>query len=169
MIGCVQNLKHRLVLILGYGGGMRLGEIGVLKVNDIDWDRKMIRINGKGSKQRDIPLDDCFVEPFKTYLSANPGLIYLLEGREKGKPYPPRTIQRIYDNACEKAGIIRKGGIHSLRHSFATHLLEQGVDINKITILLGHSSVKTTQIYIHVSREEIAKIRSPLASIKKKK
>jgi site-specific recombinase XerD len=94
------------------------------------------------------------------------GLTYLFEGREKGKPYPKRTIQKIYDNACSNSDICRKGGIHSLRHSYATHLLEQGMDINKIKTLLGHSSIKTTQIYTHVSKEEIAKIRSPLAFIK---
>jgi site-specific recombinase XerD len=96
-------------------------------------------------------------------------LKFLFEGFNKGRPYARRTIQKIYENACLKAKIKRKGGIHSLRHSYATHLLEQGVDINKIRVLLGHSSVKTTQIYIHVSREEIAKIRSPLAHIKSRK
>jgi hypothetical protein len=101
----------------------------------------------------------------KAILAANKGLVYLFEGSEKRQPYPPRTIQKIYDNACKKSKIQRRGGIHSLRHSFATHLLEQGVDLRKIQVLLGHSSVKTTQIYTHISREEIAKIRSPLASL----
>lgn len=83
----------------------------------------------------------------------------------KGHPYPRRTIEMIYDNACAKAEIQRRGGIHSFRRSFATHLLEQGVDLRQIQVVLGHSSIKTTQIHTHVSREEIAKIRSPLASI----
>ena len=168
VLDAVHNIKHRLVLILGYGCGLRLSEIRLLRVKDIDWDRKVIRINGKGSKQRDIPIDECFGNLLKDYLAENKDLIFLFEGFTKGRPYSRRTIQKIYENATVKAKIKRKGGIHSLRHSYATHLLEQGVDINKIRILLGHSSVKTTQIYTHVSREEIAKIRSPLAHIKVK-
>jgi integrase/recombinase XerD len=162
----VKNEKHRLVLMLTYGCGLRLEEICALKPADLDWDRRIIRIHGKGAKERDLPLDDCFIVPLKKYLAANPGLVFLFEGAKKGRPYPRRTIEKIYDNACLKAGTQRKGGIHSLRHSYATHLLEQGVDLRQIQVLLGHSSIKTTQIYTHVSREEIAKIRSPLASLK---
>jgi site-specific recombinase XerD len=159
------NEKHRLVLMLAYGCGLRLGEIVALRPSDINWDRGIIRIHGKGAKERDMPLDQCLRKPIRQYLAAYPGLSYLFEGSEKGQPYPSRTVQKIYDNACAKAKVQRCGGIHSLRHSFATHLLEQGVDIRKIQTLLGHSSIKTTQIYTHVSREEIAKIRSPLASL----
>jgi len=160
------NSKHLLVMLLVYGCGMRLEEIRLLRVDDIDWDRKVIRIRGKGSKQRDMPIDDCFYDRLKNYLEANPGLIYLFEGQQAGKPYSRRTIQKIYENSFNKTDVFKKGGIHSLRHSYATHLLEQGVDINKIRVLLGHSSIKTTQIYTHVSTEEISKVRSPLASIK---
>lgn len=166
ILNTIQNRKHFLVMILTYGCGLRLGEIRRLRVDDIDWDRSVIRIRGKGSKERDLPIDDSFRPQLKAYISSNPGLVFLFEGMDKGKPYSRRTIQKIYDTACQKAGILRKGGIHSFRHSYATHLLEQGVDINKIKTLLGHSNVTTTQIYTHVSREEIAKIRSPLASLK---
>ena len=138
-----------------------------MRVKNIDWDRKVIRINGKGSKQRDIPIDESFGPLLFAYLAENKDLIYLFEGMTTGKPYSRRTIQKIYENACKKAEINRKGGIHSLRHSYATHLLEQGVDINKIKTLLGHSCVKTTQMYTHVSREEISKIRSPLSTLKR--
>jgi site-specific recombinase XerD len=169
MLACVKNEKQRLVLMLGYGCGLRLAEINRLRPNDIDWDREVIRIHGKGAKERDLPLDPCLVEPLRKHLTAHPDLNYLFEGSKKGHPYARRTIEKIYSNACEKAGIQRKGGIHSLRHSYATHLLEQGVDLRQIQVLLGHSSIKTTQIYTHVSKEEIAKIRSPLASLKPKK
>ena len=165
LIDCIENVKHRLVVMFVYGCGMRLAEVRVLKLSDIDFDRKVIRINGKGSKQRDVPLDPCLATPLQSYLAIHSQQTYLFEGRQKGKPYPPRTIQKIYENACRKSAINRKGGIHSLRHSYATHLHEQGVDINKIKTLLGHSSVKTTQIYTHVSKAEIAKIRSPLATL----
>jgi site-specific recombinase XerD len=165
LLESASNPKHKLILMLAYGCGLRLAEIAALRPTDIDWNREVIRIHGKGSKERDVPLDQCFHVPLKAHLAANKGLAYLFEGSEKSQPYPPRTIQKIYDNACEKSKIQRRGGIHSLRHSFATHLLEQGVDLRKIQVLLGHSSVKTTQIYTHVSREEIAKIRSPLASL----
>jgi integrase/recombinase XerD len=159
------NEKHRLVLMVAYGCGLRLGEIVALRPSDFNWDRSIIRIHGKGSKERDLPLDQCLRNPVRQYIAAHPGLSYLFEGSEKGQPYPSRTVQKIYDNACARAGVQRCGGIHTLRHSYATHLLEQGVDIRKIQTLLGHSSIKTTQIYTHVSSEEIAKIRSPLASL----
>lgn len=165
LLEAASNPKHKLVLVLAYGCGLRLNEIVMLKPNDINWDRAVIRIHGKGSKERDMPLDQCMVLPIRRYLARNSDLVYFFEGSEKGRPYPSRTVEKIYDNACKKAGIQRRGGIHSLRHSYATHLLEQGVDLRQIQVLLGHSSIKTTQIYTHVSREEIAKIRSPLASL----
>jgi len=87
----------------------------------------------------------------------------------KGEPYPSHTIQKIYHNACKKASIQLRGGIHSLRHSFATHLLEPGINLIQIQFLLGHSSIKITQVYTHVSCEKIAKVRSPLASIMQQK
>jgi site-specific recombinase XerD len=165
LLESVTNPKHKIILMIAYGCGLRLAEIVALRPTHIDWDRGIIRIHGKGSKDRDVPLDACLAGPLRKHLADNPGLKYLFEGSEKGHPYPPRTVQKIYDNTCKKAKIQRKGGIHTLRHSFATHLLEQGVDLRQIQVLLGHSSIKTTQIYTHVSREEIAKIRSPLASI----
>ena len=165
ILSTTHNPKHLPVLLLVYGCGLRLEEIRTLKVKDIDWDRLTIRIRGKGSKERELPIDDCFKTLLHDYLSANPNQTFLFEGMKKDRSYSRRTVQKIYDDACRKAGIIKKGGIHSFRHSYATHLLEQGVDINKIKTLLGHSSVKTTQIYTHVSREEIAKIRSPLAAL----
>jgi len=164
-----KNDKHRLVLILAYGFGLRLSEIGALRPKDIDWDREIIRIHGKGAKERDLTIDPSIAPILRDYLDQHPGQVYLFEGARKGLPYPRRTIEKIYDNACAKAGIERRGGIHSLRHSFATHLLEQGTDLRQIQVVLGHSSIKTTQIYTHVSRDEIAKIRSPFASLRPKK
>ncbi|MDD5673743.1 MAG: tyrosine-type recombinase/integrase [Chitinivibrionales bacterium] len=165
MIGAVSNEKHRLVLMLAYGCGLRLSEIQNLTPSNIQWDRHVIRIRGKGSKDRQVMLDPGLASALKHYLSGNPGLIYIFEGRKTGSPYPKRTIEKIYDNACSLAGVIRKGGIHSLRHTFATHLLEQGTGLRQIQEVLGHSSIKTTEIYTHVSNKEITKIRSPLANL----
>jgi site-specific recombinase XerD len=165
ILDSVNNDKHRLVLILGYGFGLRLSEIDLLRIKDIDWDREVIRIRGKGAKERDLPIDPSIEPILRSYADAHSGQVYLFEGEEKGRPYPRRTIEKIYDNACRKAGIQKKGGIHSLRHSYATHLLEQGTDLRQIQALLGHSNIKTTQIYTHVSREEMAKVRSPFASL----
>ena len=166
ILECISNEKHKLILMVTYGCGLRLAEINLLRPADIDWDRNVIRIHGKGSKERDLPLDPCLAAPLRKYLKSNRNLRYLFEGSSQGRPYPRRTIEKIYDNACKKAGVQRRGGIHTLRHSFATHLLEQGVDLRRIQVLLGHANIKTTQIYTHVSREEIAKIRSPLASLR---
>jgi integrase/recombinase XerD len=166
MIGVLENEKHRLVLFMAYGCGLRLSEIQNLKPKDIDWDRGVIRIKGKGAKDRQVMLDPCIAVFLKNYLSKRPNLVYLFEGQTAGSPYPKRTIEKIYDNACRAAGIARKGGIHSLRHTFATHLLEQGTGLRQIQELLGHSSIKTTEIYTHVSNKEISKIRSPLASLR---
>lgn len=165
IIGATSNPKHRLILMIIYGWGLRLGEVGNLKPQDIEWERKIIRIRGKGSKDRQVMLDNSLAEMIKKHLASFPNLVYIFEGLTAGHPYPGRTIERIYENACRKAGVARKGGVHSLRHTFATHLHEQGTDLRHIQALLGHSSIKTTQIYTHVSSKEISRIQSPLISL----
>jgi integrase/recombinase XerD len=165
IIKAVSNEKHRLLLMLVYGCGLRLSEIQHFSPKNIQWDRHLIRINGKGAKDREVMLDPSFESPLKRHLLRYPGLVYVFEGQTKGKPYPKRTIEKIYENACLSAGITPKGGIHTLRHSFATHLLEQGTGLRQIQELLGHSNIKTTEIYTHVSNREISKIRSPLANL----
>lgn len=99
------------------------------------------------------------------YLKENTKNIYFFESYKKGKPLSKRTIEKIYEQACIKAGVAQKGGIHTLRHSFATHLLEHGADLRYIQELLGHSSSKTTEIYTHVSADAITRIRSPLSNL----
>jgi site-specific recombinase XerC len=157
--------KHKMLLMLVYGFGLRLSEIRMPRPNHIDWDRNIIHINGKGSKQHNLPLGPWFKEPLRQYLKINPGLIYLFDGLKKGESYPRRTIQKIYENGCKKAEIQRRAGIHALRHRFATHLLEQRMDTRKAQVMPRHSIIKMTQIYTHVNSTEIAKIRSTLASI----
>ena len=165
MLSVIANEKHHLVLLVTYACGLRLSEIQNLTPQDINWDRRVIRIKGKGSKDRQVMLDPSLAPHLKHYLTGRQKLVYLFEGQSPGSPYPKRTIEKIYDNACRAAGIDRKGGIHSLRHTFATHLLEQGTGLRQIQEVLGHSSIKTTEIYTHVSNKEIAKIRSPLANL----
>jgi integrase/recombinase XerD len=169
MITAVSNSKHRLVLMLAYGCGLRLGEIQHLAPADFDWNRRVIRIRGKGAKDRQVMLDPMLAQAVKEHLAGNPARRYVFEGQTPGMPYPKRTIEKIYENACRAAGMARKGGIHSLRHTFATHLLEQGTGLRQIQEVLGHSSIKTTEIYTHVSNKEIANIRSPLANLHLKK
>jgi integrase/recombinase XerD len=165
MINRTENHKHRLVLMLAYGCGLRLSEIQNLRPGDIDRERAVIRIKGKGSKDRQVMLDPVLGRALKQHLDGRHGCRFVFEGRNGGTPYPKRTIEKIYENACRSAGIQRKGGIHSLRHTFATHLLEQGTGLRHIQEVLGHSSIKTTEIYTHVSNKEISKIRSPLSSL----
>lgn len=169
IISAPTNYKHRLILMLCYGCGLRLGEVCVLKPTDIDMERHVVRIrSAKGKKDRIVMLDN-ELEPYvRSWLKRGCGKEYLFEGYVPGKHLTKRTVERIYTNACEKLGIDTQGGIHSLRHSFATHLLEQGVDLRYIQELLGHASTKTTEIYTHVAAHKIAIIRSPIASLLKK-
>jgi site-specific recombinase XerD len=158
------------MLFLAYGCGLRLSEIRELEKSWIDFDRKDIRVIGKGRKTRVVMIDDFIFEAIKKYIHENKtGKKFLFEGLYPGEMISKRTISKVYYNACEKAEIARKGGIHTLRHSFATHLLENGVDLRYIQTLLGHSSSKTTEIYTHVSPEAVRKIKSPIASLKNKK
>ena len=160
------NPKHRLLLMIAYGCGARLSELRYLKREDIKIDRDLILIRqGKGKKDRIVMLDPLIKVEIERYLKLNLSKTYLFEGYSPGIPLTTMTISKIYHHACEKAGVICQGGIHTLRHSFATHLLEHGTDLRFIQELLGHSSSKTTEIYTHVSAKAIGKIRSPIAHL----
>ena len=166
IIGALDNPKHRLILMLTYGCGLRLSEVQHLQLNDIDFDRNVIYVRqGKGKKDRQVMLDEVLKPAITTHTKSGTGEEYLFEGPISGKAISSRTIGLIFDQACQKSGVAKKGGIHTLRHSFATHLLENGTDLRYIQELLGHSSSKTTEIYTHVSTHAISRIRSPLAKI----
>ena len=161
-----ENIKHQLVLYLAYGCGLRLNEIRLLKPEHFDFVRKVIRIEkGKGNKDRFVMMDPTIEKKTILYLKDNRENTYFFESYKKGEPLSKRTIGKIYENACNKAGIVPKGGIHTLRHSFATHLLEHGSDLRYIQELLGHSSSKTTEIYTHVSADAITRIKSPISNL----
>jgi integrase/recombinase XerD len=160
------NDKHRLLLMLGYGCGMRVSELVHLKKTDIDWEQNLVWIRkGKGQKDRRVMLSGSIKKALAEYLSRNPENIYIFEGVAKGRPCTSRTAEKIYEHACAKAKISKKGGIHTLRHSFATHLHDNGIDIRNIQELLGHVDIKTTQIYTHVSSKDIAGIKSPIDDV----
>jgi|WetSurMetagenome_2_1015567.scaffolds.fasta_scaffold24557_3 integrase/recombinase XerD len=169
ILSSVDNPKHRLILMLAYACGLRLGELQRLQHEDFEIDRNTIRIQqGKGKKDRQVMLDEVLKPEVDSFLKNGAGKNWIFEGQEPGIPIAARTIDLIFDHACQKAKVPKKGGIHTLRHSFATHLLEQGTDLRYIQELLGHSSSKTTEIYTHVSSLAISKIRSPLAKINMK-
>ena len=160
------NLKHRVLLMIAYSAGLRVSEIVHLKLEDIDSQRKLIHVHsGKGQKDRYTILSDVVLDGLRDYWKAYKPQSWLFEGQRAGESYSVRSAQKVFENAAEKAGIRKHVSIHSLRHSFATHLLEQGTDIRFIQALLGHSSVKTTEIYTHVSRRQIGMLHSPIDQI----
>ena len=160
------NLKHRMMLMIVYSAGLRVGEMVKLKPADIDGERKLIHVRGgKGKKDRYTILSEVVLDVLRDYWKAYKPKTWLFEGQMPGQPYSIRSAERVFELAAKKAGIWKDVSIHSLRHSFATHLLEQGTDIRFIQELLGHSSVRTTEIYTHVSRKQIATLRSPIDQI----
>jgi integrase/recombinase XerD len=160
------NLKHRVMLMLAYSAGLRVSEVVHLKTSDIDGKRKLIHVqSGKGQKDRYTILSDVVLDELRKYWKAYRPKTWLFEGRVPGSPYTIRSAQMVFQSAAEKAGIRKHVSMHTLRHSFATHLLEQGTDIRFIQELLGHSSVRTTEIYTHVSKRHIGTLRSPIEQI----
>lgn len=157
------NLKNKVLLSFAYAAGMRVSEVCKIKPKDIDFNRKVVYIkNAKGDKDRRAILAEKLIAQTKEYLKTYRPLVYLFERRTPGKHLSSRSLQNIFSKAAERSSIERNVTFHTLRHSFATHLLENGTDIRLIQELLGHSSVKTTMIYTHVSRSIIDKVISPL-------
>lgn len=163
------NLKHNTMLKLCYGMGLRVSEIVNLKVTDIDSKNMQVFIErAKGKKDRYANLPETILEQLRAYFVAYRPKEYLFEGQIGGQ-YSIRSAQQVFKDAMEMAKINKKVGIHGLRHSFATHLLEAGTDIKFIQELLGHSDIKTTVRYTHVSQKSIKKIQSPLDKMNNKK
>ena len=157
-----ENIKHKCVITLLYSAGLRRNELVNLKVTDIDSYRMLIRVNqAKGGKDRVTLLAKQALEDLRNYYKMYQPKKWLFEG-PLGKQYSPSSIRSILNTAKEKAGIKRKITPHMLRHSFATHLLESGIDLRRIQILLGHSSSKTTEIYTHVANNSFKSIKNPL-------
>lgn len=164
----IKNPKHRMMIMLIYSAGLRISEAVNLKVSDIDVNRKLIRVaQAKGKKDRYTLLSDIALTALTHYYQAYEPQEWLFEGGKEGRHITERSIQNVFDRACTKAGIQKEVSVHTLRHSFATHLLEAGTDLRYIQELLGHQSSKTTEIYTHVSNQAISKIQSPLDGMMK--
>jgi site-specific recombinase XerD len=160
------NIKHRALLMTVYGGGLRVSEVVQLEPEHIESQRMMIRIDqGKGRKDRFTLLPQNLLDELKAYWKACRPHSRLFFGKSKDKPMAIGTAQRIYYNAKSKAGINKGNGIHTLRHCFATHLLDQGVDITTIQQMMGHRALVTTSKYLHTTKEKIASIKSPLDTL----
>jgi integrase/recombinase XerD len=166
LINVLLNKKSRLMVSLMYAAGLRVSELINLKLNDLDLNEKIGYIKqAKGKKDRFFNIPEFLIKDLKEQIEnqKNPNQEYLFIGL-KGK-LTSRNLQKIVSNAAKKAEIKKQVHCHTLRHSFATHLLENGVDIRKIQELLGHSNLSTTQIYTHLSNEELKKIKSPLDNL----
>lgn len=152
-------------MVLIYSAGLRISEVISLRPSDIDSDRKQIRILGKGNKYRYTLLSTNMLDMLRMYWRAYRPVRYLFEGHKKGLSISRGTIQKVFKESCKRAGVKKQATIHSLRHSFATHLPENGVNLKIIQNLLGHSSLRTTSIYLHVTRFDPASIKSPFDEI----
>ena len=161
--------RDRVLLMTVYGCGLRISEATQLKTSDIDRARMQLRVrDGKGAKGRVLPLSERLLKELENYWraqrqgKADHDSPWLFLGKKAGQPMGRYTGQNIYYTALEKSDVRRKGGIHLLRHSFATHLMESGVELPLVQVLLGHSSIKTTALYLHVTARRLAEVRSPL-------
>jgi len=150
------------MLSISYGAGLRVCEVINLKIEDVDSERNLIHIKqSKGGKDRVTILPEKIKDDLKNLMYANDNQRYLFES-ERGGNLTTRTAQKIFEQALKRSGIIKKASFHSLRHSFATHLLENGVDVRYVQELLGHKNIRTTQIYTHVTNMALRNIKSPL-------
>lgn len=162
LFGVLHNPQHKLILQMFYSSGLRLSEAIRLRVKDIDFNEHVLWVrDGKGGKDRMTILSKKLAENLEHHcrFKTKDDFVFL---NKYGQPLSPRSVQKIIEKAKVEAEIGRDIHIHTLRHSFATHLLEDGVDIRKIQELLGHSDLSTTQVYTHVSNEELKKVKSPL-------
>ncbi len=162
IIKASHNLKHKTILCLAYAGGLRISEIAGLKIKDVDSQRMVLTLRqAKGKKDRQVMLSEKLLVMLRAYYKKYRPQKWMFEGYG-GEQYSVRSISKIMEKCKQKAGVKKKGGIHAIRHSFATHLFEGGTDLISIKQLLGHNSLRTTMIYTHVSKKHLSKIQSPL-------
>ncbi len=163
LLNAISNLKHRTVAILLYATGLRISEALSLELSDIDSERMVVSVrHGKGDRDRQVPLSPVLLEALRSYWRVYRPPSWLFTGKSEDRPLGPSTIQWAFRVARRRAGIAKRACPHVLRHSFATHLLDAGTDLRMIQVLLGHRSLGTTQIYLHVATERLRAVRSPL-------
>lgn len=163
----ITNYTYRVILMTTYAGGLRISEAVRLRYEDIDTDRMLIHVrHGKGGKDRYVPLSELLLDVLQAYQKIAPQNEWLFPGVQPGHYLSTRTVQRAVERAVRKAGIKKHATCHTLRHSFATHLLESGTDIRAIQKLLGHKRLETTAIYTHVTDARIRSTKSPLDLIR---
>jgi integrase/recombinase XerD len=162
IINAIENKKHRLLIALSYGAGLRVSEAVGLKVRDVNLDELTVHLKTtKGNKDRITIFPEKLKADLAELMALQHGNEYLFES-ERGGKLTVRSAQKVFENALRKTGIKKDATFHSLRHSFATHLLENGVDVRYVQELLGHANIRTTQIYTKVTNPSLKKIKSPL-------
>ncbi len=162
IIQSISNTKHRTMISLGYGAGLRVSEVVNIAVCDIDLEQQVLTVSqGKGKKDRITVIPISLLQDLRAFADAKEKRQYLFES-ERGGKLTTSTLQKVFDRACTAAGIRKNATFHSLRHSFATHLLENGTDIRYVQELLGHSNIRTTQRYTQVTNPALKNIKSPL-------
>ena len=163
LVAATANLKHRTMLMLAYSAGLRVSEVAHLKISDIDTAHMTVLVRqGKGKKDRYTILSKVALETLIAYLRRFRPTAWLFPSVIPGRPITTGSIMLVIRAAKKRAGITKPATIHSLRHTFATHLIEEGTDLHRVQLLLGHRSPRTTVLYLHVSRKDLSNIRSPL-------
>ena len=162
IIGIIKNPKHKLIISLAYGAGLRISEVVNLKAKDVNLEELTIHLkNTKGEKDRITIFSKKIKNDLQNLIAGKNSNDYLFES-ERGGKLTERTAQKVFENALRRAGIKKDPTFHSLRHSFGTHLLENGVDVRYVQELLGHQNIRTTQIYTQVTNPKLKNIKSPL-------
>ena len=167
LLNGVESIKYRAVLMTAYGSGLRIGEVCRLQVKDVDSGRMLLHVrDGKGGRDRYALLSPRLLEALRTYWRAErPAGAYLFPGHKADCPVSPEAVRKVQHKAAQQCRIKKRATPHVLRHSFATHLLDAGTDIRTIQALLGHRSIRTTQLYTQVSPEHISRVTSPLDTL----
>lgn len=166
LLAAPKNQKHRALLMTAYGGGLRVSELVSLKLTDIESGRMTIRVEqSKGRKDRRTILSEHLLRQLRAYWRIERSPMWLFPGPKLDRPLTRASVHNIYHSAKKAAGITRGKGIHTLRHTFATHMLEDGVDSTVIQSMLGHAYISTTARYLHVSRRHLATVKSPLDTL----